>query len=171
MKRRDAAGNVTGDEGAKGAAVSRRQDRHWLEVACDLARRCPPSQTAFSVGAVIVGADGTELARGFSRETDPKAHAEEEALAKLRAAGAAADLGGATIYSSLEPCGRRLSRPRPCARLIAEAGIGRVVYAWREPVLFVEGGGEQVLRAAGIEVVRIADLAARAREPNAHLLG
>lgn len=165
------------------------EDRYWLELACDLARKCPPSQTAFSVGAVIVGADGTELARGFSRETDPKAHAEEEALAKLRAAGitpepgdgrtlrewrgpgGAVELGGATIYSSLEPCGRRLSRPRPCARLIVEAGIGRVVYAWREPSLFVEGEGEEVLRAAGVEVLQLADLAERAREPNAHLLG
>ncbi|SEG06346.1 diaminohydroxyphosphoribosylaminopyrimidine deaminase [Thermomonospora echinospora] len=143
------------------------RDRHWLELACDLARLCPPSRTAFSVGAVIVGADGTELSRGFSRESDPKAHAEEAALAKPMEP---ADLGGATIYSSLEPCGRRLSRPRPCARLIVDAGIGRVVYAWREPSLFVEGDGEEVLRAAGIEVVWIGDLAERAREPNAHLL-
>jgi pyrimidine deaminase RibD-like protein len=151
-------------------------DRHWLELACELARLCPPSETAFSVGAVIVGADGAELARGFSRETDPKAHAEEAALEKLTASvgaaapGGAGEPGGATIYSSLEPCGRRLSRPRPCARLIVDAGIGRVVYAWREPSLFVEGNGEEVLRAAGVEVVRIGDLAERAKEPNRHLL-
>jgi pyrimidine deaminase RibD-like protein len=160
------------------------RDRYWLGLACDLARLCPPSEQAFSVGAVIVGPDGTELARGFSRETDPKAHAEEAALGRLSAPGGAvmpgraadspgagaAALGGATIYSSLEPCGRRLSRPRPCARLIVDAGIGRVVYAWREPSLFVEGEGEEVLRAAGVEVVRIGDLAERAKEPNAHLL-
>ena len=46
--------------------------------------QCPPSQTAFSVGAVVVAADGTELARGYSREGgDPVSHAEEAALAKL----------------------------------------------------------------------------------------
>nr|WP_267899019.1 hypothetical protein [Thermomonospora amylolytica] len=92
------------------------------------------------------------------------------AEAVLRALGALG-LGGATIYSSLEPCGRRLSRPWPCARLIAAAGIRRVVYAWQEPSLFVEGDGEEILRAAGAEVVRIGALADRAREPNAHLLG
>ncbi|REE95095.1 deaminase [Thermomonospora umbrina] len=146
--------------------MNARDDRRWLELACDLARSCPPSETAFSVGAVIVGADGSELARGFSRETDPTAHAEEVALART----AVPTLAGATIYSSLEPCGRRLSRPRPCALLIVDAGIGRVVYAWREPSLFVEGDGDEVLRAAGVEVVHVADLAERAREPNAHLL-
>ncbi|HEX2316482.1 MAG TPA: deaminase [Thermomonospora sp.] len=141
-------------------------DRRWLELACDLARSCPPSETAFSVGAVLVGADGTELARGFSRETDPKAHAEEVALARA----GRFDPAGVTVYSSLEPCGRRLSRPRPCARLIVDAGIRRVVYAWREPSLFVEGTGDEVLRAAGVAVVHLPALADRAREPNRHLL-
>ena len=41
-------------------------DRHWLALACELAAQCPPSDTAFSVGAVVVAADGTELARGHS---------------------------------------------------------------------------------------------------------
>lgn len=43
-------------------------DRHWLALACELAELCPPSDTAFSVGAVVVAADGSELARGYSRE-------------------------------------------------------------------------------------------------------
>jgi pyrimidine deaminase RibD-like protein len=120
-------------------------DRRWLELACDLARECPPSETAFSVGAVVVDAEGRELARGYSRETDEKVHAEESALAKLEGR----DLTGATVYSSLEPCARRLSRPRPCARLILDRGIRRVVFAWREPVLFVEGDGVETLEGGG----------------------
>ncbi|WP_199485349.1 cytidine/deoxycytidylate deaminase family protein [Actinomadura craniellae] len=140
-------------------------DLRWLGLACDLARRCPPSATAFSVGAVVVGPDGRELARGFSRQDDPVAHAEEAALAGLAAVPA-----GSTIYSSLEPCGRRASRPRPCARLILDAGIGRVVFAWREPSLFVEGAGAELLRAAGVDVVEIPELAGPARAPNRHLL-
>jgi pyrimidine deaminase RibD-like protein len=142
-------------------------DRRWLELACDLARECPPSETAFSVGAVVVDAEGRELARGYSRETDEKVHAEESALAKLEGR----DLTGATVYSSLEPCARRLSRPRPCARLILDRGIRRVVFAWREPVLFVEGDGVETLEAAGAEVVELPELAERAKAPNAHLLG
>jgi len=142
-------------------------DLGWLALACDLARECPPSETAFSVGAVVVDAGGVELARGYSRETDEKVHAEESALAKL----AGRDLTGATVYSSLEPCARRLSRPKPCAELIMERGVGRVVFAWREPALFVEGDGVELLEASGVEVVELPGLAERAREPNLHLLG
>ncbi|TDE29479.1 dCMP deaminase [Actinomadura sp. 6K520] len=140
-------------------------DRAWLELACDLARLCPPSATAFSVGAVVVGADGREVARGFSREDDPHDHAEEAALAKTTG-----DLTGATVYSSLEPCGHRASRPRPCAELIVASGARRVVFAWREPTLFTEGRGAEILTAAGVALAEIPDLAPRAREPNTHLL-
>ncbi|WP_019631572.1 deaminase [Actinomadura atramentaria] len=142
-------------------------DLVWLELACDLAALCPPSETAYSVGAVIVAADGTRVARGHSREDDPHDHAEESALRRVPPG---TDLGGATVYSSLEPCGRRASRPRPCAELIIEAGVRRVVFAWREPDLFVEATGADRLRAAGIEVVELAELAERARTPNLHLL-
>lgn len=141
-------------------------DAAWLRIACELARLCPPSRTAFSVGAVILGTDGTEIARGYSRESDPLDHAEEAALAKV----AGEDLTGATVYSSLEPCGERKSRPLTCTDLIIRAGIGRVVFAWREPSVFVAGAGAGRLQAHGIEVVELPALAGLAREPNAHLL-
>jgi len=140
-------------------------DLAWLRLACELAALCPPSQTAFSVGAVVVGADGREIVRGYSRENDPHDHAEESALKKT-----AADLRGTTIYSSLEPCGERKSRPLTCTDLILRAGIGRVVFAWREPSLFVEGQGVERLLAAGVEVVELPEPADLARLPNAHLL-
>ncbi|MEV5412523.1 deaminase [Thermopolyspora sp. NPDC052614] len=143
-------------------------DRRRLALACDLARLCPPSDTAFSVGAVVVSADGEEMARGHSRERDPHEHAEEAALAKIDPADPR--LTSATVYSSLEPCGRRKSRPLTCAELIIAAGIRRVVFAWREPAVFVEGTGAGRLAAAGVTLVEIPDLADRAREPNAHLL-
>ncbi|CUW28899.1 MULTISPECIES: dihydrofolate reductase family protein [Streptomyces] len=145
-------------------------DRHWLRTACELAALCPPSRTAFSVGAVVVAADGTELARGHSREgTDPVVHAEEAALAKTDPADPR--LAGATVYSSLEPCARRASRPAPCAELILRAGVRRVVTAWREPDTFVAGAdGTGVLRAGGAEVVVLPELEDLAMAPNAHLL-
>lgn len=142
-------------------------DHRWLELAVDLARRCPPSDTAYSVGAVLVGADGVEIARGWSRDTDATVHAEESAL--HRAAGDPR-LPTATLYSSLEPCSRRASRPVPCARLVLDAGIRRVVLAWREPDLFVpQARGADLLAAAGITVVELPELAAAALAPNAHL--
>ncbi|MFI0164707.1 dihydrofolate reductase family protein [Streptomyces sp. NPDC017095] len=146
-------------------------DRHWLRTACDLAALCPPSETAFSVGAVVVAADGTELARGHSREGgDPVVHAEEAALAKTDPADPR--LPGATVYSSLEPCARRASRPAPCAELILRAGVRRVVTAWREPDTFVTAAdGTGVLTAAGARVVVLPELAGLAKAPNAHLPG
>ncbi|MET9112937.1 dihydrofolate reductase family protein [Streptomyces longwoodensis] len=146
-------------------------DRRWLALACDLADRCPPSDTAFSVGAVVVAADGTELARGHSREGgDPVVHAEEAALAKLGPDDPR--LAGATVYSSLEPCARRASRPAPCARLILDAGVRRVVTAWREPDTFVEAAdGSGLLAAHGADVVVLPEYEERAKGPNRHLLG
>jgi pyrimidine deaminase RibD-like protein len=141
-------------------------DLHWLREAIELSRRCPPSASAFSVGAILVGADGGVIATGHSRERDPKDHAEEVALA--RAAGDR-PLAGSTLYSSLEPCLARASRPRSCVELITESGIGRVVIAWLEPPLFVAGGGAAALRDAGVTVVEIPWLAGLARSVNAHL--
>ncbi|WP_031484475.1 dihydrofolate reductase family protein [Streptomyces bicolor] len=144
-------------------------DRHWLALACDLAAQCPPSETAFSVGAVVVAADGTELARGYSREGgDLVVHAEEAALAKI--APDDPRLASATVYSSLEPCTRRASRPMPCARLILVAGVRRVVTAWREPDTFVTGAdGSGVLAAEGVDVLVLPEYEKRAKAPNAHL--
>jgi pyrimidine deaminase RibD-like protein len=141
-------------------------DRRWLAEAVELSRRCPPATTAFSVGAVLVSADGGVIATGYSRERDPKDHAEEVALA--RAAGR--DLDEATLYSSLEPCLRRASRPRPCAELILASGLRRVVVAWLEPPVFVPGGGAAWLREHGVTVTEVPELAAAARAVNAGLL-
>ncbi|QTD99452.1 dihydrofolate reductase family protein [Streptomyces cyanogenus] len=145
-------------------------DRHWLRTACELAAQCPPSETAFSVGAVVVAGDGTELARGYSREgADPVVHAEEAALAKI--APNDSRLAGATVYSSLEPCARRASRPAPCAELILRAGVRRVVTAWREPDTFVQAAdGTGVLVAGGARVVVLPELEDLAKAPNVHLL-
>ncbi|MFD4571913.1 dihydrofolate reductase family protein [Streptomyces sp. NPDC058417] len=145
-------------------------DRHWLALACELAAACPPSRTAFSVGAVVVAADGTELARGHSREDgDPVVHAEEAALAKIDPADPR--LPTATVYSSLEPCVRRASRPAPCARLILDAGVRRVVTAWREPDTFVpDADGTGLLTAAGADVLVLPAYESQAKAPNQHLL-
>ncbi|MCM3303168.1 dihydrofolate reductase family protein [Streptomyces pseudogriseolus] len=152
-------------------ALSSAADRHWLALACELAAQCPPSETAFSVGAVVVAADGTELARGHSREGgDPVVHAEEAALAKADPTDPR--LAGATVYSSLEPCARRASRPAPCARLILDAGVRRVVTAWREPDTFVtDADGSAVLADGGATVLVLPEYEQRAKAPNAHLLG
>src|ERR1700722_8701643 len=150
--------------------MSGSPDERWMRLAIELAWQCPPSPTAYSVGAVLVDADGDEISRGFSREGgDPLVHAEKSALGKL-----AADdprLAGATIYSTLEPCSQRKSRPRTCTQLIVAAGLRRVVIAWREPALFVaDCQGVELLLRAGITVTELPEFAADAAAPNRHLI-
>ncbi|GHJ36028.1 deaminase [Streptomyces sp. TS71-3] len=149
--------------------MSHEDDLRWMRKAIELSRLCPPSETAFSVGAVIIDAEGKEIATGYSRETDSHVHAEESALAKLPADDPR--LSGATIYSTLEPCTQRKSRPLPCTQLVLQAGLRRVVIAWQEPDLFVaDCTGVEMLRNAGVEVSELPELATDARLSNKHLI-
>ena len=160
-------------------------DQRWMRRAVELTHLCPRSESAFAVGAVIVSPgsspgtfpDGApfpgaspdlEIASGFSRDDDPLVHAEESALLKV-----AGDprLRTATLYSTLEPCSKRNSRPHAtCVNLIIAAGIPRVVIAWREPDIFVTCEGIGLLTDAGIEVVELPEFAGPAMAANAHLI-
>lgn len=144
------------------------RDRRYLRRAVELAHNCPPSRSAFSVGAVIVEANGVVIATGYSRETHSHDHAEEVALAKLMPYDYR--LAGATLYSSLEPCSSRSSRPRNCTELILATPISRIVFAWREPNLFVDCEGAELLHAADREVVEITEFAYLVRRANQHLV-
>lgn len=139
-----------------------------MQHAIDLTHRCPPTDQAYAVGAVIVDAEDNVISWGYSRESHPKIHAEESALAKLDADDER--LKVATIYTTLEPCSQRASRPLTCTQLILAAGIPRVVVAWREPALFVaDCQGVELLREAGVTVDEMPEMASGAQEANAHL--
>ena len=141
-------------------------DRHWLAVALDLSRLAPPTPTNYAVGAVVVDRDGVLLATGHTGEAELRTHAEEAALSKLTGR----DLTRSTVYSTLEPCTTRVSRPATCTDLILTAGIRRVVIALREPTLFADCHGVETLRAAGVEVVEIGEMGPVVQEINAHVL-
>ncbi|GIF12172.1 deaminase [Actinoplanes teichomyceticus] len=144
-------------------------DRFWTRSAIDLSRLSPPSPTHYAVGAVVVGVAGNPMATGYTGESDPHFHAEEEALAKL--AGRGFDLSGATMYTSLEPCTTRKSRPTSCTELILASGIRRVVLALREPLHFADCTGVETLLGCGVEVIEIPDLGEPVRGINAHVMG
>lgn len=144
-------------------------DRAMLLRAIEISKSCVPSATAFSVGALIADSRGQIIAQGFSRERGPRLHAEEVALIKAREQGAL--LQGATVYSSLEPCGSRASSPVSCADLLIKHGIARVAYAMEEPSTFVRNPvGAQKLKSAGVEIIVMPDLAPMVRAVNAHLV-
>lgn len=148
--------------------AERPGDANWLVEAIELSKRCPATDSAFCVGAILVSASGQVIAQRYSRQSDPNDHAEEAALADATTSGA--DLRGATLYTSLEPCLRRVSRPAPCADLILRSGVRRVVYAWREPPVFQPGGGAAWLERHGVTVIERPDLASAARAVNEPLL-
>jgi pyrimidine deaminase RibD-like protein len=147
---------------------SREFDLHWLKLAIELSRNCPKTDKSFAVGAVLLDSRGQLVATGFSLELGPGWHAEEVALHKAASQGV--DLHGGTIYSSLEPCATRLSGKCPCVDHIAAAQLARVVFALKEPPLFVAGGGTAVLQQHGIEVVHLEELGLAVAEVNSHLL-
>lgn len=141
-------------------------DLRYLRMAVEESRRCEPCATSYCVGAVVVTTDGAVF-RGYTHETSATHHAEQEAIAKALAAGA--DLRGAAIYSSMEPCSKRASEPESCTQLILRHGFARVAFALYEPDRFVACRGALTLREAGVDVRYYPELAGDVRAVNAHL--
>jgi len=96
------------------------------------------------VGCVIVNDNGDVIAEG-RHEKYGEAHAEQNAL---KLAGEKAK--NATLFVNLEPCNHYGKTP-PCAKLIAEAGIKKVVVGTRDLNKKAQGGIEY-LKEQGIEV-------------------
>jgi 5-amino-6-(5-phosphoribosylamino)uracil reductase len=144
-----------------------RADCNYIMRAVDISRQCPPDKGRYRVGAVVVTPCGLSF-DGFTGETAPENHAEEEAIIKATAAGI--DLTGATIYSSIEPCTIRKSKPSSCTENIIGLGFSRVVFALREPDKFVRCEGVRQLTDAGIEVSEIAAFAPDVIRINSHIL-
>lgn len=101
-----------------------------------------------SVGAVLVQ-NGVVIGEARTAKGG-RPHAEPLALAQAGSA-AKAEIQGATLYVSLEPCAHHGQTP-PCTETIIAAKIARVVVACGDPDPRVAGRGVAQLRAAGIEV-------------------
>lgn len=101
------------------------------------------------VGAVIVAPDGRIIGEGWHRRCG-SGHAEVNAVASVAEADRPL-LSDSTMYVTLEPCSHYGKTP-PCARLIIETGIPRVVVATVDPFVKVSGRGITMLREAGVAV-------------------
>ncbi len=148
------------------SGYTEEEDLKFLRLAIEASRRCLPSATSYSVGAVVVARDGS-IFTGYTHETSPTHHAEQEAIAKALAAGA--ELRGAAIYSSMEPCSTRKSEPESCSALIIRLGFARAVFALYEPDCFVSCRGALNMRLAGVDVRCYPALAEEVRTVNGHL--
>jgi diaminohydroxyphosphoribosylaminopyrimidine deaminase / 5-amino-6-(5-phosphoribosylamino)uracil reductase len=133
-------------------------DRLHLARAIELAGRGVGAVKPNPVVGAVIARDGEVLGEGW-HERFGAAHAEVNAI---EACGLA-DLTGATLYVSLEPCCHEGKTP-PCTDAIVQAGIGRVVVGSDDPTEKAAGRGLGILRDEGIEVVMAdGELATRAR--------
>ena len=101
------------------------------------------------VGAVICAPDGRIIGEGWHRLYG-SAHAEVNAMASVSQADMAL-ITQSTMYVTLEPCSHYGKTP-PCAAMLCERGIRRVVVGTGDPNPRVAGRGIRMLREAGIEV-------------------
>lgn len=98
------------------------------------------------VGSVIVHQDKI-IGEGYHQKYG-EGHAEVNAIRSVTDADL---LKESTIYVTLEPCAHFGKTP-PCARLIVEKQIPKVIIGCRDSYEEVDGKGIQILKDAGIEV-------------------
>ncbi len=101
------------------------------------------------VGCVIVY-DGRIIGEGWHRRCG-EGHAEVNAVADAEQCGNGDLLPESTLYVSLEPCSH-WGRTPPCAELIVEKRIPRVVVGCIDSYCEVCGRGIERLREAGVDV-------------------
>lgn len=118
-----------------------RPDEQLIRAALEAARGAGPDDVP--IGAVVVGADGVELARAANaREAlgDPTAHAEILALrAAAHVLGDGWRLGGATLAVTVEPC-------TMCAGALVMARVSTLVFGAWEPKTGAVGSLWDVVR-------------------------
>lgn len=126
------------------------EDEQFMATAVEEAARSSLDAGRASplVGAVAVR-DGAILGVAHRGETGAGDHA-EYALLVRKLAGA--DLRGATVYTTLEPCTKRNHPKVPCAERLVGAGVTRVVTGMLDPNPVISGKGLRLLRHHGIEI-------------------
>ncbi len=123
-------------------------DRKWMQLALEIAEwgagYVSPNPM---VGCVIVDSKGNKIGQGY-HERYGQAHAEVNAVDSVKDNTL---LNNATVYVTMEPCAHEGKTP-PCADMLANLPIRRVVVAMQDPTAKVNGKGINKLRDNGIEV-------------------
>ncbi|KAI1496692.1 cytidine deaminase-like protein [Biscogniauxia marginata] len=141
----------------------------YMRLALSLATKSPPKPTNYRVGALVVEVATNEiLATGYTLELPGNTHAEQCCFEKLaeKYSVAATHLsealpGEVVLYTTVEPCSKRLSGNLPCVDRILAIGkrIKTVYVGVQEPEKFVgDNSSKQKLRDAGIGFVHVGGL-------------
>ena len=138
----------------------------YMRQALSLAQKSPPKPTNYRVGALLVNTKtDSVLASGYTLECEGNTHAEQCCFMKLAEVHKVPEesLGEVlpaetVLYTTVEPCFKRLSGNIPCVERILRLGsaIKTVYVGVKEPEKFVgENTGRQQLENAGIKVVLV----------------
>lgn len=146
-----------------------KQQSSFMQQALALARKSPPKPTNYCVGAVLIDeATSSVISTGYTLECEGNTHAEQCCFLKLARQHNVPEERLAEVlpvqtalYTTMEPCGLRLSGNKTCVDRILGLGTGikKVYVGVLEPEKFVgENVGRQKLEQAGIQVVKIEGL-------------
>jgi len=120
----------------------------WMAEALELAKKgrgmVAPNPM---VGCVIVSKEGEKIGEGYHKKFG-EAHAEVNAVDSVKNPKSLKD---ATVYVTLEPCSHHGKTP-PCANMLSNLPIKKVVVAMKDPNPSVNGQGILHLRNKGIDV-------------------
>ena len=114
-------------------------DEYYMQLALDLAESARGKTNPNPLVGAIIVKDGVIAGTGIHRKAG-EPHAEVHAF---RMAGEYAK--GATLYVTLEPCSHYGKTP-PCANLVKDSGVSRVVVAMQDPNPEVAGRGIELIR-------------------------
>ena len=129
--------------------------RDYMGRCIELGKKCRGLVGVPHVGSLVLSSDGTVVGEGYRTFLDGTSYLMHAERIALDQADVSARSG--TLFTTLEPCKRyKKDRVRnvfsPCAELVLERGITRVVFGLRDTSPF--GNGGQYLENHGVEIVR-----------------
>lgn len=145
--------------------------RHLLAMqhALSLAEKSPPKPSNFRVGAIVIDIATNEIvAQGYTLECTGNTHAEQCCFIKLAEKYNTSEVNLASVmtkphalYTTMEPCFKRLSGNLPCVERILQqkSWITEVYVGVLEPETFVgPNPGRKLLQDHNIKVTLVPGL-------------